>query len=101
MSGKDTFQPDILPRTESLRDTPEPLSICAGNVDKFQIVLRIAKPVQQLSHIIQAKYTSVFGHLIQIYSCFFVIHVTPIRENPIYSQRISIFSFVNYTPFVI
>ena len=43
-----------------------PLSVCTGDVDKFQIPLRIAETLQQLSHTLQAEYTSVLGQLVQI-----------------------------------
>ena len=39
---------------------------------ELQIILGIPKFTQQTSNRIQAKYTSVFGHLVQIYPCFFI-----------------------------
>src|SRR5699024_7976561 len=43
---------------------------------ELQIILRISKLTQQSSNRIQAKYTSVFRHIVQIYPCFFIGHVS-------------------------
>jgi len=41
---------------------------------ELQTLLRIPQFTQQTSNCIQAKYTSVFRHLVQIYPCFFIGH---------------------------
>ena len=52
-------------------------AIGTADMNEFQIILRIAKPCKQFFHCIQPENTSVSGSIVQLRSCFFVIHRTP------------------------